>query len=166
MSDNALKFCRRDWNCVHRISLQRGVNFRFFFKERFFKTWHSNKCKVNSSGMVSMLCCSFSGFHLFYLWKLRMGLFYYPPPVYILSLLPNQVCLQIFIKFHTLLAQSVNCKTTVPQAAITVISALIIVKHSYPETKVKVRTIAITSSYTNRATWDHNTISKFLNHQF
>lgn len=98
--------------------------------------------------------------------KLRMGFFYYPPQVHILDLAPNQVCLQIFIKFHTLLAQSVNCKTTVPQAAITVISALIIVKHGYSETKVKVRTIAITSNYTNRAPRDHNTISKFFSHQF
>lgn len=97
---------------------------------------------------------------------MRMGLFYYPPPVHILNLLPNQVCLQIFIKFQTLLSQSVNFKTTVPQAAITVISALIIVEHGYPETKVKVRTIAITSKYTNRAPRDHTTISKFFNHQF
>lgn len=74
---------------------------------------------------------------------MRMGLFYYPLPVHMLNLFLNQVCLQIFIKFQALLAQSVNCKTTVPQAAITVISALIIVKHGYSETKVKVRTIAI-----------------------
>lgn len=67
-----------------------------------------------------------------------MGLLYYPPPVHILNLLPNEVCLQIFIRFHALLAQSVNYKTTLPQNAIIVISALIIVKHGYPETKVKV----------------------------
>lgn len=71
--------------------------------------------------------------------KLRTGLIYYPPPVHTLNLLPNEVCLQIFIRFHALLAQSVNCKTTVPQNAITVISALIIVKHCYPETKTKGR---------------------------
>jgi len=67
-----------------------------------------------------------------------MGLLYSPPPMHFLSLFPNEVCLQIFIRFHALLVQSVNYKTTVPQNAITVIRALIIVKHGYPETEVKV----------------------------
>lgn len=68
--------------------------------------------------------------------KLGTGLLYYLPSVPVLNLLPNKVCLPIFIRFHALLAHSVNCKTTVPQNTIIVISALIIVKHRYPETEV------------------------------
>lgn len=111
--------------------------YSFFWGGKSVKTWCSSKHKGSSSGMVSMLCCLFPGFHLLKLLKLRMSLLSYPPLVPVLNPLPNEVCLQIFIRYQALLAQSVNYETTVPQNAIIVISALIIVKHCCLETEVK-----------------------------